>query len=299
MDNINNMNIIEQMLEKYTIKTEDDFMNAVKEAFQEIALLGLYRAGFFEKACFYGGTALRLFYGLDRFSEDLDFSLLQNDEKFDIEKYFPKIINEFKALDVDIVVSKKIKQRETGIETAFLKTDAELRSLSIKNSRFPESLKNIRYGQKIKIKIEVDTNPPLKFTTESKTLLLPITFHIISMTLPDLYAGKMHAVLFRSWGSRVKGRDWYDFEWYVKKGAELNLEHLKERMIMSGKWKKKDNFDADIFKNLMMIKIESLDIQSAKKEVKPFIRNPDVLNSWSKEYFKTLTGLVRFKYDRK
>ena len=109
----------------------------------------------------------------------------------------------------------------------------------------------------------------------------------------------MHAVLFRSWGSRVKGRDWYDFEWYVKKGAELNLEHLKERMIMSGKWKKKDNFDADIFKNLMMIKIESLDIQSAKKEVKPFIRNPDALNSWSKEYFKTLTDMVRFKYDRK
>jgi hypothetical protein len=193
MDNINNMNIIEQMLEKYAIKTEDDFMNAAKEVFQEIALLGLYRAGFFEKACFYGGTALRLFYGLDRFSEDL----------------------------------------------------------------------------------------------------------IISMTLPDLYAGKMHAVLFRSWGSRVKGRDWYYFEWYVKKGAELNLEHLKERMIISGKWEKKDNFDADIFKNLMMIKIESLDIQSAKKEVKPFIRNQDVLNSWSKEYFKTLTDMVRFKYDRK
>ena len=287
------------MLDKYTIETEDDFMNALKEVFQEIALLGLYRAGFFEKACFYGGTALRIFYGLDRFSEDLDFSLLQNDEKFYIEKYFPKIINEFKALDVDISASKKIKRKENGIETAFLKTGTEIRSLGIKNSRIAGLLKNMHHGQKIKIKIEIDTNPPLKFATESKTLLLPITFHIVSMTLPDLYAGKMHAVLFRSWANRVKGRDWYDFEWYVKKRAELNLEHLKERIIKSGKWKKEDNFDADIFKNLMMKKIDSLDIKNAKQEVKPFIKNPDVLNSWTKEYFKTLVGLVRFKHGKK
>lgn len=283
------------MLERHEIKTRDDFMNAVKETFQEIALLSLYRAGFFEKACFYGGTALRLLYGLDRFSEDLDFSLMQNDEKYDVERYFPKIIKEFIAFGANVAVLKKIKLSDSGIETAFLTANAESLVLILKNRKFLELAKKIDSKQKIKIKIEVDKKPPLKFETESKTLILPVTFHITAMTLPDLYAGKMHAVLFRSWGNRVKGRDWYDFEWYVKKGALLNLEHLKERMIMSGDWKKEDNFDADIFKNLMTAKIDSLDIKSAKKEVEPFIKNADILNSWSKEYFKTLTGLVRFK----
>lgn len=292
------MNIIEQMLNRYTIETENDAINAVKEVFQEIALFGLYRSGFFEKACFYGGTALRILYGLDRFSEDLDFSLFQRNDNFDLEKYFPKIIDEFKALDINIFLSKKIKQRQGNVETAFLKTNLggiKVKTQDIKNDRFAELLKNIHPAQKIKIKIEVDVNPPLKFQTESKTILLPTTFYVVSMTLSNLYAGKMHALLFRDWTNRVKGRDWYDFEWYIKNGVELNSEHLKQRMIKSGDWKEDVELTEDILKDLIIKKINTINIRKAKDEVKPFIKNYEILEFWSKEHFTALVEKIKFE----
>ena len=224
------MNIIEQMLKKYDPQSESELINALKEIFQEITLLGLYRGGFFDKAAFYGGTSLRILYGLERFSEDLDFSLLEKNKDFDIEKYFPSVVSEFEALGIEISLNKKSKSSETNIESAFLKNDTSIHTLNIE----AKGLENIHSGRKIKIKLEVDTNPPLKFQTESKTLLLPMTFNVRTMTLPNLYAGKMHALLFRSWKTRVKGRDWFDFEWYVKNNTRLNLEHLCQRMKESG-----------------------------------------------------------------
>ena len=292
------MNIIEQMLNRYRIETKADAINAVKEVFQEITLLGLYRSMFFEKACFYGGSALRILYGLDRFSEDLDFSLFQRNDDFDLEKYFSKIIDEFKALGINIFVSKKIKQGKSDIETAFLKvnlTDIKVNTQDIKSDRFAELLKNIHPAQKIKIKVEVDINPPLKFQTESKIILLPTTFYIVSMTLPNLYAGKIHSLLFRVWANRVKGRDWYDFEWYIKNGVELNLEHLKQRIIKSEDWEEDAKLTEDILKDLIIKKIDTIDIKKAKDEVKPFIKNYDALELWSKKHFKILVEKIKFE----
>jgi hypothetical protein len=283
------MNIIDQMLKKYNPQSETELINALKEVFQEITLLGLYRGGFFDKAAFYGGTSLRILYGLDRFSEDLDFSLLEKNKDFDIEKYFPSIVNEFDALGIDISLNKKSKAGETNIESAFLKNDTSIHTLNIEAN----GLDNVHSGRKLKIKLEVDTNPPLKFQTESKTLLMPMTFNIRTMTLPNLYAGKMHALLFRNWKTRVKGRDWFDFEWYVKNNTPLNLDHLSERMKESGNFEK-DILTQDEFSEILFSKIDTLDIEQAMNEVKPFVKDVRVFDFWSKDYFKLLASKVRF-----
>lgn len=288
------MNIIEQMLSKYQINSEDDLINALKEVYQEIALLGLYRGGFFQKAAFYGGTALRIIHRLDRFSEDLDFTLLEKDKSFDIESYFPFVVDEFEALGIKITLSKKSKSLKSNIESAFLKNDTSIHTLDIQIEDLSNILDGVHSGKKLKIKFEVDTNPPLKFQTTSHTLLLPTTFNVIAMTLPNLYAGKLHALLFRNWKTRVKGRDWYDFEWYVKRGVKVNLEHLKERMVESGDFEKDNELTADVLKELLKNKIDSLDIDKAKQEVQVFIKDRAELNFWSRDYFKLLTNRIVF-----
>ncbi len=287
------MSIIEQMLLNYEINSENDLINALKEVFQEIALLGLYNGGFFEKAAFYGGTALRILYNLPRFSEDLDFTLLEKNDKFDIERYFLPVVEEFEALGIKIDISKKEKKDlSSDIVSAFLKNDTSIHTLNIQSNDLDSILGGIYSGKKLKIKFEVDTNPPLKFQTEAKTLLLPKTFNIISMTLPNLYAGKMHAVLCRKWQRRVKGRDWYDFEWYVKNNTKLNLEHLQERMYESGDLDKNIKLDLALFKELMYKRIENLDIKSAINEVSPFVKDKSGFEFWSKDYFRLLVDRV-------
>jgi len=287
------MNICEQMLSNYDITNEADLINALKEVFQEIALLGLYQGGFFEKAAFYGGTALRILHGLPRFSEDLDFTLLQKDDNFKLEQYFSSIVDEFEALGINIDIAQKVKKDfKSDIASAFLKNGTSIHTLNIEANDLGNILNGIHSGKKLKIKFEIDTNPPLKFQTESKTLLLPKTFNIITMTLPNLYAGKMHAVLCRKWISRVKGRDWYDFEWYVKRNTSLNLEHLQERMYESNDLDQNIKLNVELFNELMYKRIDELDIDGAIKEVSPFIKDKSGFEFWSKEYFKLLTDKI-------
>ncbi|MEA2049498.1 MAG: nucleotidyl transferase AbiEii/AbiGii toxin family protein [Campylobacterota bacterium] len=290
------MNIIEQMLSNYKITSQADLINALKEVFQEIALLGLYQGGFFEKAAFYGGTALRILHGLPRFSEDLDFTLLEKNSDFNLEQYFSSIVDEFEALGITIDISQKIKKDfKSDIASAFLKNGTSIHTLNIQVNDIENILDGVHSGKKLKIKFEVDTNPPLKFQTEAKTLLLPKTFNIITMTLPNLYAGKMHAVLCRKWASRVKGRDWYDYEWYVKRNTPLNLEHLQERMYESGDLDNNTILDKNLFKELMYKRINELDIDTAIKEVSPFIKDKSGFEFWSRDYFKLLTDKVLFE----
>ncbi len=286
------MSIIEQMLSKYDIQTQDDALNALKEIYQEIALLGLYRGGFFNRACFYGGTALRIIYNLDRFSEDLDFSLLQKEDNFDIKEYFPFIIDEFEALGIKIELTKKNKKTISHIESAFLKNDTSIYTLDMEIPNISSVFSGIRSGKKLKIKFEVDVNPPLNFQTASHTLLLPTTFNIVAMTLPCLYAGKVHAILFRNWKNRVKGRDWYDFEWYVKRGVRVDLAHLKQRMVESGDFDKNENLTLDVLKELLHKKIDSLDVAKARSEVSVFLKDNSSLEFWSIEYFHLLAQKV-------
>ena len=186
-------NVFDQMLSKYHIITEDDRRNAIYEVMQQIALAGLYRGGFFEKAAFYGGTCLRIFHKLERFSEDMDFSLLQPNSEFALEQYFPAIIEEFKTVGREISINKKNKSNFGKIESAFLKDDTEVYNLTFKTEKT------------IKNKSEVYTDPPLRYKTEQKRLIQPSTFMSNCFTLPDLYAGKMHAVVIINGKNHVNG----------------------------------------------------------------------------------------------
>ena len=192
--------MFDQMLSYYDTSTSSALRNATFEVMQQVALAGLQRGGFFEKAAFYGGTCLRIFHGRGRFSEGLDFSLLKPDDNFNIENYFSAIIMEFKTLGREVTITKKDKKNFGKIESAFLKDSTHVYNLSFQTEK------------SYKIKIEVDTQPPLGFSTEQKLLLHPFSFMTRCITLPGLFAGKMYALIFRAWGNRVKGRDWYDFE---------------------------------------------------------------------------------------
>ncbi len=272
------MNIFEQMLSRYEINTNEQKRNATYEVMQEITLAGLYRGGFFDKAAFYGGTCLRIFHKLPRFSEDMDFSLTGKDESFDLESYFPSIIEEFKATGRDVVITRKEKKKETKLESAFLKDNTAIYDVKFKTEK------------DLRIKIEVDIDPPLGFTTEQKLSLMPFSFMTRCFTLPDLYAGKMHALLFRNWKTRVKGRDWYDFEWYVRHNVSLDFAHLQIRT------KEFNNMDIDkeTFTSMLKERLSSTDINMVKRDVFPFIQNPKELDIWSNDYFLQLADRIKF-----
>lgn len=274
--------VFDQMMSHYATQTKEDKKNALHEVMQQVALAGLYRAGFFDKAAFYGGTCLRIFHTLPRFSEDLDFSLLAPDSNFSIENYFDAIVDEFKAMGREVLISKKEKKIQSQVESAFLKDTTEIY--------------NIRFQTKptVKIKLEVDTQPPLGFATEPKLLMLPFSFMVKCYTLPDLFAGKMHAMLFRSWENRVKGRDWYDFEWYVRHGVSLGFNHFVKRAQQTHGYNS-DTMTFHAFKELLQQKIAETDINLVKKDVRPFIQSPTELDIWSTAYFLQLVDLINVK----
>ena len=273
--------IFERMLSHYDLSTTDSKRNATYEVLQQVTLAGLYRGGFFEKAAFYGGTCLRIFHGLKRYSEDLDFSLLAPDPAFNIEIYFPAVVSEFKALGREVVISKKAKKNFGKVESAFLKDTTEVYNLTFQTEK------------SLKIKIEVDINPPLGFSTEQRLLLQPYSFMTRCFTLPDLFAGKMHALLFRQWGQRVKGRDWYDFEWYVRNGVPLDFEHFRIRA--------KDfngiEINREEFTDMLVEKMMTTDINMVKKDVMPFLQQTSDTTIWSNDYFRQLSSMMKFKQD--
>ena len=273
--------VFDQMMSRYPISTVNDRMNAQHEVMQEIALAALFRAGFFNHAAFYGGTCLRVFYGLERFSEDLDFSLLEPNTNFNLENYFDPIVDEFKTYGREVVITKKEKKQDTRIESAFLKDNTNIYNIAF------------RTEPQVKIKIEIDTNPPQGFSTDLKLLLLPFSFYVRTFSISDLFAGKMHALLFRQWKTRVKGRDWYDFEWYVRNNIQLNLSHLVKRTQQSERIYS-EGFTENEFKTLLENKIQSLNFDLVRKDVSPFIKNQRQMDIWSQEYFLQLAEMIAY-----
>ena len=281
--------MIKDWLAEYNPRNKDEAQSALREIMQEVALAGLYRGGFFEKAAFYGGTALRIFHGLDRFSEDLDFSLLQPDPDLSLDKYLDAIQTEFQALGMQVSVKEKKKAKDTHVDSAFLKSETIWKELVLEGI-IPQS--GLSQQASIKIKIEVDTVPPIGFETEEKLLLRPFSFYVKCFTLPNLFAGKMHALLFRKWKENVKGRDWYDFEWYVKKGVVMNLKHFIERAQGSGDLAD-EKLTEQQFRKLLTDRINSVDMEKVKADAVRFIPDGTRLDIWSEKYFSDLAGHLK------
>lgn len=284
--------VIEEMLKNYKLQSKSDYHGAIQEIMQEITLMGLWRAKFFEKAAFYGGTSLRILYGLNRFSEDLDFSLLKPDLHFNLHPYLNAVEEELAISGLNVTVSHKIIHPEGSIQSAFLKTGTLETFIRI---GLDEQLKrHIQSNEVIKLKLEIDVDPPQKFETEIRYLTRPFPFSIRSYTPENLFAGKMHALLCRPYKVRVKGRDWYDFVWYVSQGFHLHLAHLEMRMRQSGHYKDKTQLTAEKFIELMNEKIEHLDIKMAQEDIRRFIQTPRVIEGWSKPFFQSLLPKIQF-----
>lgn len=281
---------IARMLNRYECRSVEEHVRALREIMQEIALLGLWRSKFFEKATFYGGTALRILYGMDRFSEDLDFSLLTPLPDFELSRYSAAVERELRSFGFEARMTTRKKKEESPVQSAFLKANTLKHLLTIKTDEridWP-----IPRDQVLKIKIEVDTDPPSGFSTENKFVLQPIPFSVRTFVLPDLLAGKMHAVLCRRWKSRVKGRDWYDLVWYAANHPQLHLSHLEQRMIQSGHLKSGEKISCYKFIALTTAAIDHLDVNQARREVEPFVKNPESLMVWSKEFFQDVVSRI-------
>jgi len=270
--------LYEKMLSAYDQSTDQARRNAIYEVSQQIVLAGLSDGGFFDKAAFYGGTCLRIFHGLNRYSEDMDFTLLKEDESFNFEQYFQPIINQFALVGRTVEITKKNKKGFGKVESVFLKDNTDVYDISFQTEK------------SIKIKIEVDTLPPLKFSTEQKLLLLPKSFMSRCVALPDLFAGKVHALIFRAWKNRVKGRDWYDFEWYVRNRVPLNFEHLQERIRQFNG----TEMNLDEFKTALKERLSGTDINQVKADILPFLNNPRELDIWSNDYFEQMADMIIF-----
>jgi len=287
---------IAKMLKKYDLSTADKTYEALREILQEIVLLGLHRAGFFDHALFYGGTALRILYGLDRFSEDLDFSLIESNADFDLSVYEDAVIEALHSFGFEVTI--QLKNSEGTIKSAFLKGNTSQHLLNIEAPA--DIVKTFGQGRLVKIKFEVDTQPPLYFQSEKKTLLVPSPFTINTMTLPSLFAGKMHAILCRNWSSRPKGRDWYDLVWYISHGYALDIKHLNARLQQNCAWQEDQgitiakDIDENYILELLKMRIEDLDITAAKRDVEVFIADKMVLDIWSKDFFMDIIQQIKF-----
>ena len=277
-------NLIRSLLPGPAPQTTNGFVNAVREIMQSLALLGFWRAKFFEHAAFYGGTSLRILYGLDRFSEDLDFSLLKPSPNFNFSVYASALQNELEAFGFEVTFEVRHKTSGTAIESAFLKGNTYNQLIVIKA---PEQiLAGVNRQSTLKVKLEVDTNPPQGFITEMKYVFSPVQFAVRSYTLPSLFAGKVHALLFRKWKSRVKGRDWYDFAWYTSHYPRINLAHLEERMRQSGNYAEEVPLSRTVLMDYIGNAIDGVDIDKARSEVIPFVADVRGLDIWSKEFFR-------------
>jgi predicted nucleotidyltransferase component of viral defense system len=283
--------MIKEWLQQYAPTTRAEAEAALREIMQEVALAGLQRTGFFEKAAFYGGTALRIFYGLDRFSEDLDFSLLEVTPDFSLEPYFQGIITEFEAVGMQVSIEEKKKATRTAVDSAFLKSRTVWKELVLEGV-IPQE--GIGVAPPIKIKLEVDREPPSGFATEEKLLLRPFSFYVKCFSMPDLFAGKMHALLFRKWKQRVKGRDWYDLEWYIRKGVPLHLHHFLLRARDSGDWQA-DSITPEQFQKLLRDRIDTVSFEHIRQDIVRFILDERVLQIWSPRYFKDLAERITFQ----
>lgn len=269
--------IIQERLDAYKCRSQQEEQNALREISQEVALAALSRGDFFKKAAFQGETCLRIFYSLERFSEDLDFILKNADKRFSFEPYIRNMAMEFESYGYHLEVSDRSKAEDT-VKKCFLKDDSLGKILNLTH------LKGVTNMRKIKIKLEVDTNPPLGSGFENKFLDFPFPFSVTLQDMPSLFAGKSHALLCREY---TKGRDWYDFIWYISRHVEINWEFLSRAINQQGPWKGQNlKADRDWYMAEMAKRIEEIDWKAAKEEMARFLKPSAIagLDLWGKEF---------------
>lgn len=276
-------NPLNSLIERYKPQTLLDYENALKEIIQELTLGGLARTDFFARAAFYGGTALRIFHGLSRFSEDLDFTLLDKDPGFSLNTYFSAISENLRAFGLVVEIEEVQKIGRSTIESAFLKGNTRIHLLQIRGG--DRIARHIQSNKVMRVKFEVDVQPASGFTSEIKAILPPLSASVRVLKPSSLFAGKMHAVLFRSWKNRVKGRDFYDLLWYIGQKTPLRLPYLHAKMVEGGQWTAEAPLSKNQLVSLLLNRFQEVDFTIAGKEVAPFLRDPSEVTAWNTNLF--------------
>jgi predicted nucleotidyltransferase component of viral defense system len=276
---------ITERLKKFAAGSLEDEREGLREIIQEIALVGLWRAKFFEQAAFYGGTALRILHGLERFSEYLDFTLHRPQQDFKLDAYAAAITAELAAFGFEVSIHRK--EKNSVIESAFIKANTQQHLLKV------ASPNRTHKGELLQVKIEVDTDPALGFTTESQQKFWPILHSLLTYDLPSLYAGKIHALLCRERVKHVKGRDWYDFLWYISRGTSLNLEYLENKLRQSGHWHTQQPLSIAAVQELLTGRVKKLDVPAAKRDISRFLRDTRQLVAWTPEAFSAAIARIK------
>ena len=263
------MLLIEELIKQYNPKTTEETKSALREIIQSIILIGLSRGGFFENGSFYGGTALRIFYGLKRYSEDLDFTLNKKDDSFSLEPYIKSIREVSESYGLNFEFSIKEKVNPTPIESAFAKINTYETFISL---RIDSSITNLLHKNEVlKVKFEVDTNPPLGFDVQTVWLDSPEYAPIAVLDLPSLFSGKIHAVLCRKYKNNVKGRDYYDLLFYIRKHVSPNLVYLRNRLLESNVINRDNEFNIEILKKMLKDRIKDINFDMVKEDASKFI----------------------------
>lgn len=285
------MLLIEEIIKQYNPKTIEETKAALREVIQSIILIGLSRGGFFEKGSFYGGTALRIFHGLKRYSEDLDFTLNRKDDNFSLQPYIKSIREVSESYGLNFEFSIREKVNPTPIESAFAKINTYETFITLK---IDQTFTNILHKDEVlKVKFEVDTNPPLGFNTETVWLDSPEFAPIVVLDLPSLFSGKIHAVLCRKYKNNVKGRDYYDLLFYIKKHISPNLVYLKNRLIESNTIKESDEFNIDVLKSMLKERIKDLDFDMVKEDASKFIFKGESIDMYSLDLFNYMIDQIK------
>lgn len=276
------MQTFEQIIKSYYPKNLEE-TKLVGELVQQIVLIGLSRGGFFKYASFYGGTALRIFYGLKRYSEDLDFTLNKVDENFSIEPFISKINEVALSYGLNLIITTKNKKIATPIESAFEKLNTYQTFISLNLN--DNIISTFHKDEVLKVKFEIDCNPTLGFNIENKWLDVPEFASVAILDESSLFSGKIHAILCRNYKNTVKGRDYYDFLFYIQNRVKPNMKYLKNKLIESKKINEYDEFNVSILKNMLKKRMNEVDFNQVKLDASRFIFANEDLSYYCKELF--------------
>ena len=268
--------LIQERLNAYNCASQQEEENALREITQELALAALSRSDFFKKAAFQGGTCLRIFHSLERFSEDLDFMLRIPDQNFSFTPYIKNMASEFESYGYNLEVIDRSKAEDI-VKKCFFKQDSLGQVLSLTHLKFKTT--------KIRIKLEVDTNPPKNSGFVNRFLDFPFPFSVTMQDMPSLFSGKSHALLCREY---TKSRDWYDFIWYISHKIKMNWDFLSSALNQQGPWKGlKLKVERNWYTGEIAKRIERIDWNTSKQEMLRFLKPTAIpgLDVWSKEFF--------------
>jgi hypothetical protein len=271
------IDLLRRRLADYAATDARQEEQALKEILQEVTLYALWRADFFEVAAFQGGTSLRLLYGLRRFSEDLDFILKSPNAAFVWSSYFDGLVEVLAEFGVRCELVDR-SHMDRAVRQAMLKDDSIAHQLDL-------SFYRGETGRKLKIKLEIDTCPPAASEFEYRYLDFPLDFEVCIQDLSSNFALKIHALLCRPY---LKGRDWFDFGWYVAQGVKPNLPHLAAALDQYGPWQGQGlQIDRQWLESALLDRIRAIEWPIAAQDVAPFLAAPEQsgLKLWNERFF--------------